>query len=177
MRLTVAPELIEAARTGQGNGVERLLETLWPHAYRIARSIVHNDSLAEDAAQEACAILYRELHRLRSADAFRVWVYRIVVRESVRVAKRNAPSTVPVDSPEHPDLAMRVDTLRALSMLPPDLRAVVVLHYYAGLTSAEIGAALGIPGATVRFRLANARKRLAPLLDSNERFSAAPEVC
>ena len=177
MRLTVAPELIEAARTGQGDAMERLLEALWPHAYRIARSIVHNVSLAEDAAQEACAILYRELHRLRSADAFRVWAYRIVAREAVRVAKRHAAVAPPADAAVLPDLETRVDTLRALSSLPPGLRAVVVLHYYADLTSAEIAAVLRIPSATVRFRLASARKRLAPLIDPDERFSAAPEVC
>ena len=177
MRLTVAPELIDAARAGQGDAMERLLETLWPHAYRIARSIVHSDSLAEDAAQEACAIMYRGLHRLRSANAFRVWAYRIVAREAVRVAKRYAPESLPVDATVQPDLDIRVDTLRALSFLSPDLRAVVVLHYYAEMTSAEIAHALRIPSATVRFRLANARTRLAPLLDSAERFSAAPEVC
>lgn len=177
MRLNVAPELIEAARSGKGEGMERLLRTLWPHAYRIARSVVLNDSLAEDAAQEACAIIYRELHGLRSAGAFRVWAYRIVTREAVRIAKRHAQPTVPVHGTEHPNLDMRVDVLRALSSLPPDLRAVVVLHYYADLTSAEIGSALRIPSATVRFRLAKARERLAPLLDSNERFAAVPEVC
>lgn len=178
MRLTVAPELIEAARTGQGDAMERLLEALWPHAYRIARSIVHNDSLAEDAAQEACAILYRELHRLRSVDAFRVWAYRIVAREAVRVAKRHAiPEPGAADDARGADIETRLDVMWALSALTPDLRAVVVLHYYADLTSPEIGSALGIPSATVRFRLAKARERLAPMLDTNEHYSAVPEVC
>ena len=106
-----------------------------------------------------------------------MWVYRIVAREAVRVAKRHAQESLPANMTAHADLDMRVDVLRALSLLPPDLRAAVVLHYYADLTSGEIGAALGVPSATVRFRLARARERLAPLLDSVERFSAAPEVC
>lgn len=84
MRLTVAPEVIEAARNVNGDGMERLLQTLWPHAYRIARSITQDDALAEDSAQEACAIIYREIASLRSTDAFRTWAYRIVARGDSR---------------------------------------------------------------------------------------------
>ena len=165
MRLAIPPELIEAARAPGGEGIERLLQTLWPQAYRIARSVIQNDSLAEDAAQEACAIVYREIGRLRSAEAFRVWAYRIIAREAVRVAKRHAQETHDVSQVWQPDVDSRVDVLSALATLPADLRAAVVLHYYAGLTSAEIGNALGIPGATVRFRLAQARRRLRVVLD------------
>ena len=120
MRLTVPPELIEEARSGKDGGMERLLRTLWPHAYRIARSIVQNDALAEDAAQEACATIYRELPSLRSTDAFRVWSYRIVAREAVRIAKRS------VDGPPYerhrtcqPDLDLKIDVLQALATLRP----------------------------------------------------------
>jgi RNA polymerase sigma factor (sigma-70 family) len=165
MRLTVATELIRAAQAGQRDGTERLLEALWPHAYRIARSIIQNDSLAEDAAQEACAIVYRDIVHLRSADAFRVWAYRIVAREAVRVAKRHAQEAEEVETVSKPDLDTAIDVLHAVGTLPPDLRAAVVLHYYADLTSGEIGNALGIAGATVRFRLAQARRRLHTLLD------------
>lgn len=74
MQLNPPPDLIEAAREGSKDAMERLLETLWPHAYRIARSIVQQDALAEDAAQEACAGIYRDLPQLRSTNAFRAWV-------------------------------------------------------------------------------------------------------
>jgi RNA polymerase sigma-70 factor (ECF subfamily) len=169
MRLAVSPELIEAARDPGGGGMERLLGALWPHAYRIAHSVIQNDSLAEDAAQEACAIIYREISGLRSAGAFRVWAYRIVVREALRVAERNAPARSDFEQGYAEDVDSRMDVLRALQQLPPDLRAAVVLHYYADLNSREIGSALRIPSATVRFRLAQARRRLGRLLsDRNE---------
>ena len=177
MRLTVAPDLIEAARTGQTGGMERLLQTLWPHAYRIARSIVHDDTLAEDAAQEACAIVYREIVHLRSTDAFRVWAYRIVAREAVRVAKRHVDLHGEPVRTHTAEIETRVDVLHAVGKLQADLRAVIVLHYYAELTSSEIGRALGIPGATVRFRLARAREKLGMLLDSKEHFSLGAEAC
>jgi RNA polymerase sigma-70 factor (ECF subfamily) len=176
MRLTIPPELIEAARSGQGDGMERLLRTLWPHAYRIARSIVQHDAMAEDAAQEACAIIYREIANLRSCDAFRVWVYRIVAREAVRIAGRHESPAFAAEKRE-PDIDARLDVLQALASLSPALRAVVVLHYYAGLSSSEVGYALSVPAPTVRFRLAAARRRLSQLLGPEAAAPTGPEVC
>ncbi|HEY9181108.1 MAG TPA: RNA polymerase sigma factor [Candidatus Baltobacteraceae bacterium] len=172
MRLIVSPELIEAARAGQGDGMEHLLETLWPHAYRIARSIIQSDALAEDAAQEACAIIYREIASLRSGDAFRAWAYRIVVREALRVAKRHAPIADAAGTVTETDVDLRLDVLRALAVLSPDLRAVVVLHYYGNLSSSEIGSILRLPSPTVRFRLMRARQQLKHILSPGSSFLA-----
>ncbi len=173
MRLTVPPELVEAAKSGQGNGMERLLEALWPHAYRIARSVVQNDALAEDAAQEACAIIYREIAQLRSADAFRAWAYRIVVREALRVAERRASIAGGTGSATETNVDVRLDVLRALAALSPELRAVVVLHYYGDLSSSEIGGILRVPSPTVRFRLTRARQQLKKILSPDSSFLAA----
>ncbi len=175
MRLTVPPDLVDAARGGERGAIEKLLEALWPHAYRIARSIVQDDALAEDAAQEACAILYRRIAGLCSNEAFRAWAYRIVVREAVRAAKRAAASAVPrmPARTAETDVETRIDVLHALNALAPDLRAVVVLHYYAELSSGEIGAFLGIPSPTIRFRLARARQQLKQILSPEQIFLTA----
>jgi len=178
MLFALPREIIEAARNGESERMDCLLRALWPHAYRIARSIVQDDLLAEDAAQEACAVIYRELPRLRSADAFRVWGYRIVAREALRLAKRDAVyRRIAEDEHSAPDVDARLDVLRAIAALPPQLRAAIVLHYYADLTSREIGCALRIPAATVRFRLAKARKQLSALLGSGAPLAAALEFC
>ena len=164
MRLVVPPEIIEAARDAQPQAVEDLLGLVWPHAYRIARSIIADDALAQDAAQETCAIIYRDIRSLRHTAAFRTWVYRIVSREALRIAKRHAPYVSPALDRPATDVDARLDILEALASLSPDLRIATVLHYYAKLNSAEIGDALGIPSGTVRFRLALARQRLQTLL-------------
>lgn len=168
MRLTIPPELIQAAQEGDSDAMERLLQTLWPHAYRIARSIIQNDSLAEDAAQEACAIVYRDISQLRSIEAVRVWIYRIVAREAARIAKRQKHEPARLTSHAQSDVVMKLDVLRAIGALPAELRAVIVLHYYADLNSGEIGRVLGVASPTVRFRLSQARRRLEALLDGSD---------
>jgi hypothetical protein len=65
---------------------------------------------------------------------------------------------------------------RSLCRLPESLRLPLELHYFVGLTSREVGTALGIPAATVRFRLMVARRRLRPLLCASTSSSATLEV-
>jgi RNA polymerase sigma-70 factor, ECF subfamily len=164
----VSGDLIEAARLGEPGAGDRLMAEAWPHAYRIARSILRDADLAQDAAQEACAIVYRSVTGLRSAFAFRVWFYRIVLREAMRLDRKRALLAMFAWEPAaHEDLTesiVRLDVVRALGQLSRAQRAAVVLHFYAGMNSREIASVLRIPDSTVRFHLVNAKRRLETLL-------------
>lgn len=172
--LVIPPEIIENARTGERSAVEHLIECVWPHTYRIALSIVADTSLAEEAAQESCAIIFRTITSLKSIQAFRVWLYRIVARESLRLAVRTPTGFTPVPRGEI-EPALRLDIMQALHRLEPGQRVAIVLHYYIGLNSAEIASALGITGPAVRFRLMCARKALAKYLGYDAQTIS--EVC
>jgi RNA polymerase sigma-70 factor (ECF subfamily) len=173
MATPVPTELVEAARTGGRDEIELLLRTVWPDAYRLARVILGEDQPAEDAAQEACIVLYRTIASLRSSAAFRTWFYRIVVREAAEIKRRRSRTEPRAEaSASAADQTAPIDVWRALSALSHKLREVVVLRYFEDLSSPEIGSVLGIPEGTVRFRLMIARQRLRPLLDDySERFS------
>lgn len=66
------------------------------------------------------------------------------------------------------DAARRVDdrdaVWRALRMLPPRQRAVIVLRYYEDLTEAEIAAVMGVSAGTVKSQAARALRRLGGVL-------------
>ena len=175
MAISVPPELVEAARNGGADKVEELLKTIWPDAYRLARAILGEDQPAQDAAQEACIILYRTIAQLRSTDAFRTWFYRIVVREAAEIKRRRSRAAPEVElTPLAADQATSIDIWRALATLPEHLRDIVVLRYFEDLSSREIAAVLRIPDGTVRFRLMIAKRRLRPLLgDDNANFAQA----
>ncbi len=76
----------------------------------------------------------------------------------------------------HDDPIERLDLESAIARLPESLRLVLELHYFIGLSSREVGKALGIPSATVRFRLSVARRRLRRLVTETVASSATPEV-
>ncbi|MFY9665702.1 MAG: RNA polymerase sigma factor [Candidatus Cybelea sp.] len=161
----VPTELVAAARTGGTVEIERLLEAIWPDAYRLAYAVLRDRQCAEDAAQEASVIVYRTIASLRNLEAFRAWFYRIVVRAAASVSRRR----ITEDLSQEPDSAVddctvALDVWRAISTLPQHLRDVIVLRYFEDLPSREIAAILRIHDGAVRFRLMVARRRLRPLL-------------
>jgi RNA polymerase sigma-70 factor (ECF subfamily) len=173
--IPISADLIEAAKGGEAEHVERLVTAIWPDAYRLARAIVGERQGAEDVAQEACIILYRTVGSLRSTEAFRVWFYRIVVREASELKRRRSRIEPAPDAlPESADQAASIDVWRALSGLPQHLRDVVVLRYFEDLSSREIASVLRIPDGTVRFRLMIARRRLRPLLGEHPEHPTQP---
>lgn len=158
--------LVDAARRGAADQIDRLIEAIWPDAYRLALAVVGDPAGAQDVAQDACISVYRTIGSLRDAAAFRAWLYRIVVREA-SAHKRRRPKIADAceGAIEPQDTEGTLDVWRALDTLPATLREVVVLRYFEDLSSREIARILRIPSATVRFRLMVARERLRPLLD------------
>lgn len=161
----VPVEMIEAARAGVPADVERLIEAVWADAYRLSCAIVNHPQYAEDAAQDASVIVFRNITSLRNAGAFRTWFYRIVVREALKqkkllFASTNArPDMAYCDDPE-----VSLDLWRALATLTDKHRTAILLHYFENLSTREISKVLRVPEATVRFRLMTARRKLRPLL-------------
>lgn len=165
MALTLDNELIESARSG-GAGLERLITAVWPHAYRIALSILRDRGLAEDAAQEASAAIARSLPSLKQNDAFSAWSYKIIVSHASAARRRPRTQTLDAIAYQEPhfDRSDALDLYDALAALPHKQRGAVILHYYVGLNSGEIAAATGLPRSTVRFHLMLARRRLRKAL-------------
>ncbi|HYK53303.1 MAG TPA: RNA polymerase sigma factor [Candidatus Eremiobacteraceae bacterium] len=161
---------VTAASSGDEAAIEGLITTIWPKCFRLAASIIGDTHLAQDAAQESCAIIHRRVRGLRDPQAFTAWAYRIVARESLRSRGRasadsSARSTTLGASN---DGTTTIDVWRALDALPRGLREVVVLFYFDELTSREIASTLNVAHATVRTRLARAREHLRRLLDDYE---------
>jgi RNA polymerase sigma factor (sigma-70 family) len=154
-------ELVARARADHPASYETLYRRHRDRVARTAYLLVRDAALAQDIAQEAFLIGWRDLGRLRDARLFRAWVTGIAVnlsRRAVRRSIREAPVSMadPGDDPDR-DLAVR----SAVASLPGRLREAVILRFYGGFTEAEMAAALRIPAGTVKSRLARARSRLA----------------
>ncbi len=166
MPFAIDNKLLEHASSDRAS-LERLIGAVWPEAYRVALGILRDRGLAEDAAQEACAALARSLPSLRSGERFTAWIHRIVVNEALTVARRN-PRTHALDAVEKHGITFErsdaMDLQDALAKLPTLQRAVIILHYYAGLNSGEIARSTRLPPSTVRFHLMLARRALRKAL-------------
>lgn len=154
--------LIEAARGGDLPSLDRLLEVCRPDLQRYA-ALNCRAADAEDAVQESLLILHRNIGALRSIGAFAGWLFQIVRRECLRLARQVLPHQVALDEVEEtlaarkndPDL--RLDIALAIQSLPDHYRAVIVLRDFEELSVQEIATRLSLPAATVKTRIHRGR--------------------
>jgi len=149
------------------------------HAFFLGRT--NDRDLALDLLQEVFLRAWRSIEVVEALPAERRhhWLFSVarnlVVdtyrsrgagRAAVERLQRLTPPAV-ADAPEasvvDQDQRERVDS--AIASLPDDLRVVLVLRVLGERTSAEIGEMLGRPAGTVRYQLAQARMRLASVLE------------
>ena len=84
-------------RGGQSYCYNCIIETFQTQAYNLARRLLNDWALAEDAIQESLLSGYRAFHQFRG-DNLRAWIMRIVAnacRDLLRA--RKARPTVPLD--------------------------------------------------------------------------------
>ena len=155
-------ELVERARRGDHDAFAVLAGAFVARLDAAARLILRDHELARDAVQEGFIAAWRNLPTLRDPDRFEAWLRRLVVRSCIDALRRRGRQPVeveltPIHGPVIGDEASAVadrDLLdAALRRLEPELRAIVVLHYYLGLPLPDVAAALGIPTGTAKSRL------------------------
>ncbi|SDR52054.1 RNA polymerase sigma-70 factor, ECF subfamily [Rhizobiales bacterium GAS191] len=164
--VSMLPESVfTAARLGDQDAIARLLETAQPDIRRYARSTCRSSADAEDAAQEALWLLFRRVGTIRSLAAFSGWLFTVVRRECLRLARRAgvlpAQSLQEIDLErafgERPEAEMRLDLAAAIEALPSHYRDVVLLRDVKEMTVDEIAEALGDTRPSVKARLHRAR--------------------
>jgi RNA polymerase sigma-70 factor (ECF subfamily) len=150
--------LVRAAQRGSNEAFAELFRRHWPKAHRAAWLVVHDATAAEDVAQEAFLAAVRALDRFDRRRPFGPWLHRIVVNRAIDYARAREQRREVADSGIEPAAFDRADApgddvVAALSALPPDQRAVIVMRHLLGFTPGEIASALGLPRGTVNSRL------------------------
>jgi RNA polymerase sigma-70 factor (ECF subfamily) len=165
--------LVEAAASGDSDAFGVLASARVDRLYATAVLMLRDGFRAEDALQEALVKAWRDLPSLRDHDRFDAWLRRLLVRACYDEVRRNRRhrgnvTLLPQHEPTTPDasgeLADRDEIDGALGSLSTDHRAIVVHHYYLGLSLAEIAHALDIPLGTAKSRLHHARLALRDAL-------------
>lgn len=134
----------------------------------VAAGDVH---VATEVTDEAFVRALERWSRVAAMGAPEGWVYRVAVnllrRRWRRAAvERRVLGRVAADRPHapgaEPDLSPEL--WAAVRALPPRARQAVALRYVAGLSEAEVAAAMGVRVGTVASCLHGARRRLTDLL-------------
>ena len=170
-------ELVERSMHGDREAFGLLAAGEVDRLHAIARLVLRDGDLAEDAVQEALVRSWRQLPSLKDADRFDAWLHRILLnaaRDEARRRRRHESAlwvirSEPVTTDGSTELADRDQLESAFRHLSVDHRAVVVLHHYAGLALPEVAAVLGIPPGTAKSRHHHAMTALRAALAADDR--------
>jgi len=90
-------EFLDEIRRASPTAVEELFERYHPKVYSLARSILKNESDAEEVAQDVFLTVVRKAGLFRGQSALYSWIYRICVNTCLmRLRKQRRNGTVPI---------------------------------------------------------------------------------
>jgi len=170
--------LVVRAQRGDKEAYALLATEIADRFLAVARRILRDMNLAEDATQQALLAIWQDFPQLRDPVRFEAWSYRLLVRACYaegRKQRRWAPNLrlLPIDDAiAADDLSSVVDRdllERGFRRLSLDHRTVVVLHHYLDLPLERVAEIVGIPTGTAHSRLHHAMRALRAALEADLR--------
>lgn len=171
--------LMLAAKQGDREAFDTLVETVRGRAFHVACSLVGSREDALELSQEAFLKVFRARETFREGEPFLPWFHRILrntcfsfLRQRGRLGKLSLSAGAEdegdweiADEGPAPDARLEADERArafrsALERLSAKDREILVLRHFEELSYRELADSLGIPEGTVMSRLFHARRRL-----------------
>jgi RNA polymerase sigma-70 factor, ECF subfamily len=171
-------EVVGRVRAGETALFEVIMRRYNQRLYRVTRSILGDDSEAEDVTQDAYVRSYMHLDQFDGRARFSTWLTKIAVHEAL-ARLRNRRRLVEIDgasesmeeemnlqskapSPEQEVLThtMKIVLEAAVDKLPDAYRSVFMLREIEGMSTAEAAECLDLSEEAVKVRLHRARAML-----------------
>ena len=142
-------------------------EEVYQDMFRFALYTLKNRQEAEDVVSETVLDAWKAIQTLRSEDAFRAWIFRILSNKCRQKLKSylNRMSDLPEDFAwRERDTEEDMDVRVAFYKLNDGERLILALHLFAGYTGNEIAEMLDMNANTVRSRQSRALKKMEEML-------------
>jgi RNA polymerase sigma-70 factor (ECF subfamily) len=174
-------QLIEECREGNFNNFRKLVELSSPLAYSVAFRMLGDEDQAKDVVQETMVTIWQKLNKIKTAEVYKTWMYRIVVNkcyDEMRKRKRNPEFVTDEQSwklisnriSEEPSAALENNETSAIikiltEKLSARQKAVFVLSGLEGMSNDEVAEIMGISKSTVKANLYHARKSISEKIE------------
>ncbi len=174
-------ELIEECRGGNFNNFRKLVELTSPLAYSVAFRMLGNEDQAKDIVQETMVTIWQKLNKIKSAEGYKSWIYKIVVNkcyDEMRKRKRipefvtdelawklisNKISEGPSAALEDNETSMVIALLT--DKLSPKQKAVFILSDLEEMSNDGISEITGLSKSTIKANLYHARKSISEKIE------------
>ena len=172
-------ELVDRTLLGNENAYEALVNRYQYAAIAAAYAVTHDSYFAEDAAQDAFVSAWLKLDTLREGEKFGAWVCRIARNRAKSIMEKHR-DTIAYEEVENLKWEAEENFFDYLASPPQyehlhagiqnlseKVKAVIVMHYFEGLSLAEIAERLCVPVGTVKYRLHDGREKLRKELNKD----------
>jgi len=175
-------KLIEECRGGNFNNFRKLVGLTSPFAFSVAFRMLGDEDQAKDIVQETMITIWQKLKKIKSAEVYKTWIYRIVVNkcyDQLRKRKRNPEfmadeqswtlisnniSEGPSADLENKEIAQIINFLT--NKLSPKQKAVFILSDLEEMSNDEISEITGISKSAVKANLHYARKNISEMVEN-----------
>ena len=163
---------VREAMAGDRQALLRLLEAVRPDIRRYARASCRMADV-DDAIQDSLWLLYRRVGTLRAASSLSAWLFAVVKRECLRLARQSGIVAADDQGGQRgggqawlgqSDETLRLDLASAIQSLPEHYRRLVIMRDIEERTIDEMAASLGLTRESVKARLHRARALLREYL-------------
>jgi len=160
-------DLMAAVASGDETALTALIDRYAANVHAYLLRHCGNREDADDLLQETWVRIARSARSFDTARRFRSWIYgiatnlardlfrrRLTRERALRDLAAQPPAAPSADSVDRSELRERV------AELPENMRAVLLLRYYEGMSEAEMAEVLDIPRGTIKSRLHAALREL-----------------
>jgi RNA polymerase sigma-70 factor, ECF subfamily len=174
-------KIIEECKGGNFNNFRKLVELSSPFAYSVAFRMLGDEDQAKDVVQETMVTIWQKLKKIKTAEVYKTWMYRIVVNkcyDEMRKRKRNPEFVTDEYSwklisdriSEEPSAVLEnIETSGIIRILTEKLssrqKAVFVLSGLEGMSNDEVSEITGISKSAVKANLYHARKSISEMIE------------
>ncbi|HKX28643.1 MAG TPA: sigma-70 family RNA polymerase sigma factor [Blastocatellia bacterium] len=153
-----------------------LYQGLYPQVLKYFMTRGLDEMAAEELAQNVLFIVYQRIGDLRETDLVYGWVFKIARNELLQHLRRQeGRSRLARFEPLSQELAVTMaaeiesplvlEFYEWMAHLERDEREIIMLRFIEGLSYEELSAALSLPLGKVKWRVFNAKKKLAQIID------------
>lgn len=159
-------QLVKKAKQGDTEAFGVLYEDIYENMYRFALYTLKNTQDAEDVVSEAVMSAFASIRKLRTEEAFKSWIFRILSNKCNEKLREYSQKTAQLQE-EWPECEGRGNVEEAAIVrklffeLADEERLIIGMHLFCGYKSREIAEILHMNENTVRSRESRGLKKLA----------------
>jgi RNA polymerase sigma-70 factor, ECF subfamily len=175
--------LVDESRNGDHDAFGKLVQRYERRVLKVIRRFIADPDVAEDLQQESFLRAFDRLDQFDPSRRFGPWLFRLVVNltyDHLRRIKRRGRWALfsevgtnrvpdPAVQDSRPDQDLSAEVRVVLQQIPEMYRTVLVLRDLEGFCSSEVAATLDRSEATIRWRLAEARRLFREAWQRRER--------